>query len=123
MMKNLLFLFSGLLLLSACYYDNNAELHPSAGINNVCDTVNITFDNHINAIYSANCVNGCHNIADQSSTGIVLDSYEFAILADDDDLIAAIEHTGPFPMPQAGTKLSDCHINQIKLWIQNGKPE
>ena len=122
-MKKLIFLFGGLLMFSACYYDNNSELHPSAGINNVCDTVNLTYNAHIGPIYSAYCVNGCHSLADPSATGIVLETYDLAILTDDTDLIAAIEHTGPYPMPQAGTKLSDCNINQIKLWIQNGKPE
>jgi hypothetical protein len=121
-MKKLLILFSGLLLMSACYYDNNSELHPAAGLNTVCDTVNLTYSGHINAIYSAYCVNGCHSLS-VAESGIILETYEYAVLADDNELIAAIEHTGPFPMPQAGTKLSDCHINQIKLWIQNGKPE
>lgn len=121
-MKKISILFGGLLFLSACYYDNNSELHPAAAINNVCDTANITYNTHINAIYSAYCVTGCHSLA-IAEGGVVLESYEYAILTDDNTLIAAIEHTGPFPMPQAGTKLSDCNINQIKLWIQNGKPE
>ena len=122
-MKKLIFLFCGMVTLSACYYDNNSELHPSAGLNNVCDTVNITYNNHIGAIYSAYCVNGCHNLVDQSGSGIILEVYDAAVLTNDAELIAAIEHTGPFPMPQAGLKLSECHINQIKLWVQNGKPE
>ncbi len=121
-MNKLIVLFSGLLTLSACYYDNNSELHPAAGINNVCDTVNITYTNHIGPIYSAYCVNGCHSFI-VAESGIVLETFDMAILADDGEMIAAIEHTGPFPMPQAAPKLSECNINQIKLWIQNGKPE
>lgn len=35
-------------------------------------------------------------------------------------LYAAISHTGPSPMPKGGNKLSDCDIQLIKSWIDNG---
>jgi len=35
-------------------------------------------------------------------------------------LMKSLDHTGYYPMPKGGNKLSDCEINQVKNWINAG---
>ena len=42
---------------------------------------------------------------------------------DDIQLFGAINHLPNFqPMPRNAPKLSDCKIDQIQIWIENGTP-
>jgi hypothetical protein len=122
-MKKLSWIFALTSLISACYYDNASELHPGAGLNTNCDTVNVTYTNSIAPIFSSNCGtnNSCHS-ASIAEGGVILDNYAGAIQADHNQLISSIEHTSEPIMPPSG-KLSDCNINLIKIWVLNGKPQ
>jgi len=122
-MKKILFLIMGLAFWSSCYYDNAAEMYPQAGINQNCDTINVTYTKNIAPLFSTYCGtnSSCHSasIADGS---VILDTYLSASSVNDATIIGCIEQqTGFFPMPPTG-KMSDCGINQVKLWIQKGKP-
>lgn len=123
-MRNLIGLCAGLMFLSSCYYDNAAEMYPLAGLNTNCDTVDVTWTKNIQPLFINNCGanNSCHS-ASIADGGVILDSYSGAVLADESKLIGCSEQADGFiPMPPSG-RLSDCGVNQIKLWIQNGKPQ
>lgn len=110
--------------LSSCYYDNASELYPAAGLNLNCDTVNVTYTKNIGPLFVSNCGsnNSCHS-SSIAEGGVILDNYASAILVDDALMIGCVEQSSGYsPMPPVG-KISDCGINQIKLWIQNGKPQ
>lgn len=109
------------ILMYGCYNDNAEDLYPSDNSN--CDTTNITYTSVIKPIIEANCaLSGCH-------LGIASTGYDFsthtglATVAGNGRLIAAIEHTGPDPMPQGAAKLDDCTITKIKKWVSDGAPD
>ncbi len=87
-----------------------------------CDTTNVTFSGTIWPIIELNC-NGCHS-GTEPSGGFELNDYTTVIVQiNDGKLFSAINHLPDFqPMPRNAPKLSDCKINQIKIWIENGTP-
>lgn len=123
MLKRYFFIVPVIILFSGCYYDNASELNPAAGLNSNCDTVNVTYNEKIAPIFQSYCGtnNSCHS-ASVAEGGVILSDYTHAFTTDPISLIESIEQTGNSPMPPSG-KLSECNINLIKIWIQNGKPE
>ncbi len=87
-----------------------------------CDPNNFAFSANIFPIIQTNC-KGCHS-GNQPAAGIRLEDYATVkIVADNGRLFGSVAQlSGYVPMPQNGSKLSDCNINQIKNWIDNGAP-
>ncbi|MCF8364494.1 MAG: hypothetical protein K9H16_01840 [Bacteroidales bacterium] len=87
-----------------------------------CDTVNVTFSTTIWPVVQGRCF-GCHN-GPNAQGGISLDNYtNIAEVANSGRLMGAIRHEeGYAPMPQNGSKLSDCNITQFQKWINDGTP-
>lgn len=94
---------------------NNACRDTSA-----CDTSNIRFSTHIQPILQANCV-GCHG-NNNPSAGINLTTLAgVQAIGNNGKLVGSVSKLSGFvPMPPAGNGLSNCHINQIKAWINQG---
>ncbi len=113
----------GSYLMYGCRYDNEEELYHNPDVEDKCDTLNVTLSNTIQPILSQNCYS-CHSITNSGSfgAGINLESYsELLTLVHSGRLIGAITHSPGFSaMPQGGTKLDDCTIDQIKSWINAG---
>ncbi len=94
-----------------------------------CDTTNVTFDGTIwPEIIQKHCF-GCHNGANASG-GIHLEIHaQIASAANipagqPGSLWGAVNHAdGNAKMPKNQAKLSDCKINQIKKWIDDGTPD
>lgn len=87
-----------------------------------CNPDNFAFTADILPIIQTNC-QGCHS-GSQPSAGIHLDDYaSIKAAADEGSLYGSIAWlSGYQPMPQNAAQLSDCNINQIKNWIDNGAP-
>jgi mono/diheme cytochrome c family protein len=85
-----------------------------------CDTLNINYTNKISGILSTYCV-ACHN-PQNISGGVLLNNYtNTRTVALNGRLIGAVEHRAGFvPMPIGGSKLPDCQLKQIKIWVENG---
>ena len=87
-----------------------------------CDTLNVTYSGTIAPLLQAKCV-GCHNSA---STGgnINLSNYTGAqVQALNGRLIGSVKHdAGYSAMPKGGTKLPQCEIDELTLWIAAGAP-
>jgi len=87
---------------------------------NDCDTSLFTYSGAIAPIVNTYC-KGCHN---PSSLGGNIDLSIYAgvkTIAVNGKLMGSITHTTGFiAMPQGGTKLSDCRIQQIQKWIAAG---
>jgi hypothetical protein len=117
--------FGFISLASGCYYDNAAEMYPAAALNTNCDTTaSITYNDNIKPILNSYCgaENSCHS-ASLANGGVILQTYNDAILVDDVTLMGCIEQSSGFsPMPPSG-QLSTCSITLIRKWIENGKPE
>lgn len=115
-----LILFIG--TLSNCYYDSEEKLYPVFSTS--CDLENVTFSATIKPILQASCYT-CHSNANNvnSGSGIKLENYEDVKIQASNRLMGAIKHAPGFvPMPNGGGKLTDCEINQIQKWIDNGMP-
>ncbi|HYF32830.1 MAG TPA: c-type cytochrome domain-containing protein [Chitinophagaceae bacterium] len=86
-----------------------------------CDTSNVRFATTIQPILQTYCM-GCHS-GTNASGGISFSTYAgVKTQIDNGKLWAAINHTGPRPMPLGGNKLSDCNIDKFGIWIRNGAP-
>jgi len=111
-----------ILFTSSCYYDNEDDLYPFDSSTS-CDTLNMTYSSNIKPIIDNNCVS-CHQTSNPSG-GVLLDSYEQVVIhVDNGRLIGAVNHDPGFsPMPQGGNKLSDCNLNKIRAWINDGSPQ
>lgn len=109
--------------LSGCYYDKADIVYP-----NNCDTSNVTYSASVVPILSASCYS-CHGGSDAnvnaSGKGIRLDTYAGASTqAKNNKLPGSIQHlSGYVPMPLGGSKLIDCQINTILIWVKAGAPD
>ena len=99
---------------------NNNPPPPPGGNN--CDTADMHYTADVVPILTANCYS-CHGTSTNSgSNGIVLEGYDNIVpKAQSGTLIGVITHASGYPaMPKDGSKLSDCNINKIRSWIDNG---
>jgi hypothetical protein len=90
------------------------------GINCVsrCDSSQFTFSKSILPLMNKYCV-GCHSTGN-SSAAVDVSSYAGVKSSISKGLMKSLDHTGYYPMPKGGSKLSDCEINQVKNWINAG---
>ena len=103
--------------LSGCYYDKEELLFPNS---QNCDSTEAKYSTTVLPILSNNC-NSCHG-GNFPSAGVKLDSYtSVSVHARNGRLYGTISHSpGYVPMPLIAPKLSNCNINAIKKWIDNG---
>lgn len=87
---------------------------------NGCDTENVSFSATIEPLINTHC-GGCHTGSSPSS-GISLNTHaDVKIVADDDSFLGAVSWSTDFvTMPQGGSQLSPCLIDQIDAWITDG---
>lgn len=113
---SLLVLFIG--ILSSC--ETTSEEQLLADANFVCDTTNVTFSNAIRPLVDTHCLS-CHNNRSQSG-GVNLEGYaNVKVYIDNGEFLGTIRHDAGFdPMPQGSSKLPDCDISKIEIWINNG---
>jgi uncharacterized membrane protein len=87
-----------------------------------CDTSNVTFSKNIITITDSYC-KGCHSGASPDAGISITNFAEIQTLAADGRLLGVIEHKqGYSPMPKNQNQLSDCQIETIKIWINDGMP-
>jgi hypothetical protein len=94
-------------------------------LNSDCDTLNVTFSGTVQPILSSYCLS-CHSNSTAASYGanIKLENFsDVLIRVNDGKLYGSIAQTGGFsPMPKNSSKLSDCKISSVKIWIDAGAP-
>ena len=111
-----------IVFITGCYYDSEEKLYPQ--ISNSCDLTNVTFAATVTQILQASCFS-CHSNSNAANSGggIKIQNYaDVLILANNGKLMGTITHASGYQaMPQGGGKLTDCEINQLQKWIDNGK--
>jgi hypothetical protein len=130
-MKRYFVILSAIALVSftvvACSKDNEQDVtnngSNNGGSNNggsTCDTANVKYSTGVVPILQTNCY-GCHGNGVVSG-GVALDNFNtLRTRALNGSLIGVITHAQGYPaMPKGGAKLSDCNINKIRSWINNG---
>ena len=85
-----------------------------------CDSTISGFASAVQPIMTKYCV-GCHAYPNASAQ-VDLSGYIGVKNAINQGLLKSIDHSGYYPMPKGGAKLSDCEINQVRKWIQRGAP-
>lgn len=104
-----------LFTLSACYYDNEEELYPTATSN--CDTTNLTYANGIKTIIDTRCSgSSCHV---SGTTSPDLSTYQGLVNNIARVKVRAIDEKS---MP-AAAPLSACEIKKLTTWINAGTPQ
>jgi hypothetical protein len=112
--------------ISSCYYDNEEELYPTKGNPTTCDTSSYTFSGFASPLILNSCgTSGCHSSSSQSA-GVNLSSYTAIknyITTSKTIFLGTIKHQSGFSqMPKGGSKLSNCNIQKLELWINKGMP-
>jgi mono/diheme cytochrome c family protein len=115
MIVSLIIISLVILLIHACYNDNEEELYPSLTSQNNCDTANVGYTKSVQPIMNTSCV-GCHG-ANGASGGIKLDNYENV----KSNINLAISAVKAGTMPPGG-KLSDCKIAILVKWKKVNMP-
>ncbi len=107
---------------SGCYYDNEEKLYPQ--ISTGCDLSNVTFSGTVKPILQASCFS-CHSNSQalNNGGGVKLENYaDVVTLVSNGKLMGTATHANGYDaMPKGGGKLTDCEINQLQTWIDNGK--
>jgi mono/diheme cytochrome c family protein len=88
-----------------------------------CDTSNVTYTAPVSGIIQKHCL-GCHN-NNNPLGGLSLEGYNNVVaIAEDGRLLGVVKHqVGYPPMPKNSAQLSDCKIDQLEIWTQNGTPQ
>jgi mono/diheme cytochrome c family protein len=103
---------------ASCTKDNEYDLSQNS--NNTCDTTAVSYANTVANIMANNC-NSCHSGSNPSG-GVVTSTYVGLGNIYDAVLLGVINHSSGFsPMPSNAPKLSDCDINKIQAWINQGR--
>ena len=125
-MKKIIFPFlivAAFILFVGCFNDKADLVNPNTKLLG-CDTTGISYSATITPIFTNNHCNDCHSGSASSGQGIQLDSY--------DKLVAYIkqnptyllrdlnESSAPYHMPSGYGKISDCEINKVAAWINQG---
>ncbi|RYY62440.1 MAG: hypothetical protein EOO05_02795 [Chitinophagaceae bacterium] len=115
---SLLLLSLSIAFLAGCQNNKDELLNPPSD----CDTTDVRYSTSIVRILQANCYL-CHRAATNTG-GPNLDSYALlAVQAGNGKLLGTVSHASGFlPMPQGGTKLNDCDIATIRVWVEAGFP-
>lgn len=90
--------------------------------NSGCDTTNVTYSGSIAPILQSRCT-GCHG-ATNPQGNINLTTYaNVAALANAGALYGAVDRQPNYAaMPPSGSKIPQCELDLIRIWIQNGTP-
>lgn len=108
-----------LLAVSGCYYDLEEELFEGVE----CESSEMSYQSDIAPIIATHCL-VCHS-ASANLGNITLESHsDLKQVVESGRLLGAIKHLPGFaPMPQVGEKLSDCNLEKISNWVEDGAPE
>jgi len=111
-----------IVFITGCYYDSEEKLYPQ--LSTSCDLSNVTFAATVTPILQASCYS-CHSNSNAANSGggIKIQNYaDVVLLANNGKLMGTVTHASGYQaMPQGGGKLTDCEINQLQKWIDNGK--
>ena len=118
------FLLAGAALLAACTSQNGEDLLAGSGPppTPACDTSNVTYAGTVAPLLQARCT-GCHGNSG-AAAGLNLSSYaQVRAIAANGQLMGTTTHAAGYrPMPQGGTKLSDCDLAKLQQWVTAGAP-
>ncbi len=112
----LLFVVS-LLLVTACYYDNEQDLYQISASS--CDTTAVSYKTDIEPILQGNCsITGCH-VAGGSGPGIFTNHAGVMEKVNNGTFRTRVLDRKDMP---PGAPLTDCQLKLIRAWLDAGSP-
>jgi hypothetical protein len=85
-----------------------------------CDNTDVRFSTHIEPLISAKC-RGCHNNSLSNGNTNLTTYAQISSIALDGSFMGSITGSNGFVlMPYQGNALSDCEVEAVTLWIENG---
>jgi hypothetical protein len=121
-MKKVMILGLAGFLAYACTKDNKVDLlaEQPKEQSDSCQTVDMSYQSDIKSILTQNCASsGCH-LGPNGVGGLDLSTFTSAQrIAADGEMMGRIKNTNGPLMPPGG-KLSDCDIEKIQSWINDG---
>ena len=126
-MKKIIFIVGVITIFAGCYNDKADKLYPMPVT--TCDTTIVSYRSNVEPIIMTYCAinGGCHNAAGDAVTGnrdytnfSTLQSNATAALMIDD--ITGNPQRGDNAMPLNLSPLSQCDINIITRWVNEGAP-
>ena len=114
----IIFLVSFTCFLSSCYNDNRVDLY--ANYDTACDITEASYLTHIVPIMEKQCYS-CHSNTNAQGQ-INLEGYDnIKIYVNNGSLFGSMNHNAGYSiMPPSGQKASQCDLDRIKFWIDNG---
>lgn len=107
----------GFFTIESCYYDNVEELYPQQSS---CDTSNVTYSGTLAPMMQGSC-NTCHSTTSPSG-GVTTSTYDgLKTVALNGKLWNAVNRTQNW-MPLGASKLPDCDLKKMDIWIRQGAP-
>lgn len=109
-------------ILPACYYDNAEELYPPES----CESSVVSFNREVEPILQSACYS-CHDLTNAPALGDGINleghfNFSKYALEEETKLIGSLKwNGGGSPMPKNGSKLDNCSINKIEVWIEEGR--
>jgi len=86
-----------------------------------CDTTNITFSGSVMPIIKTNCT-GCHSGSAPGGNVLLTNYSEVSAQAGNGKLVGSITYSSGLVGMPVSTKLSDCDVNAIRIWVRSGAP-
>lgn len=87
-----------------------------------CDNSDVHFSTHIEPLVSTKC-RGCHNNSLMNGNTNLTTYAQISGIALNGAFMSSITGTNGFvQMPYQGNALSDCEVEAVTLWIENGAP-
>lgn len=107
----------------SCKYNVESKLYPTSGTT-TCDSTTAKFATFVSPLMVSKCAtSGCHN-AISAAAGVNLAGYtniKNYISRSSTVFFGSIKHTSGYSsMPQGGSKLADCDITKLQLWVNAG---
>lgn len=93
----------------------------------LCPTDGITYNQDVKSLLDTSCAfAGCHSADSAGSIGSLANYADAVDFVASGRLLGAINHEEgfkPMPYPAGTSKISDCNIDVITAWINDGTPE
>jgi hypothetical protein len=87
-----------------------------------CDTTTVTFAGQIWPMMESYCT-GCHSASAPSGGIVIADITDMVSLAENGSLMGSVRWETEYAKMPTNQQLSECSINQLQKWIDDGFPE
>jgi len=87
-----------------------------------CDTEQVTFSESIWPMMQTYCT-GCHSSANPGGGIVIEDHSDMLAIANNGSLMGSVRYEPGYAKMPTNQQLSDCNINQLQRWMDEGMPE